>query len=427
MWLREQADHLVRRLPTVGLTLAYQGGLQGLALATGLLIIHAITKEAYGLYAIVVSIQGMASVLSDAGIGSAVTAVLGKTWNDRNASLNVVATALRERQRLLVWVLPLSAITMAVIVGNKTSVANLVIMEVALLASIYFEVSAFLYQLVPLYGGKRNQLQALQMTLSGARIVAVLVLALVFHINLIALLAINVVFYIAGFIFTRRLAIGTEPVHTIIDTELQQHIHRNILRFLPSSAFYAFQGQITTYIISLSGQLADVASVAALGRIGLLFTLLLNIISMLGCPAFSKATSRKEGLRIFWAVTALVALFALLLFGASLLFPHLILEIIGRKYEGLTVELQITVISSGLSAIATAIWGLLAARGLIGLSWTYIFVTLATQITYGFLGDLHTVRGVLWFGVVTVGTQLLVVLIVAYFLVLRPKELGRNS
>jgi len=109
MWTRDQVDHLLNRLRVLGQTFAYQSSLQGLAIATGLVIIHAISKEEYGLYAIVASIQGMASVLSDSGIGSAVTSQLGKTWNDRDSNISVIATAMRERQRLLIGVLPVAS------------------------------------------------------------------------------------------------------------------------------------------------------------------------------------------------------------------------------------------------------------------------------------------------------------------------------
>jgi len=160
---------------------------------------------------------------------------------------------------------------------------------------------------------------------------------------------------------------------------------------------------------------------------GLLFGVLLNVVALLGLPAFSKANTKKEGLRIFWTVIGAIALFSVCLFEASLLAPELMLKLLGSKYASLTVELQITVISTSLAALVAAIWGFLTARGLVGLSWIYIVATLTAQITYAFVGDLHTVRGVLWLGVVTSGAHLLTMIFQAYWLILRPRELRRNQ
>jgi len=427
MWTRDQAEHFWRRFHVFGQTFAFQSGLQGLAVATGLVIIHAITKEEYGLYAIVASIQGMAAVLSDSGIGSAVTSQLGRTWQDRDANLGVVLTGLKERQRLLAGTLPICALMMIVIAGGKTSTTNLVAMELAMVCCVYFEVGTYLYQLVPLYTGKRAELQILQMILGAGRIVSIVALAWLYKINIIALLTINVLYGFATLYFIRKLVVGTEPSKPIFHPGLQREIHQSILRLLPTCAFYAFQGQITTYIISLFGQLVDVASVAALGRIGLLFGLLLNVLAMLGAPAFSKAHNKAEGLRIFWGIVGTLTLFSLAIFVASLLIPGLMLEILGKNYTSLTVELQITVITTGLSSLAGGIWALLSARGLVGLGWIYIVVTLVVQIAYASVGDLHTVRGVLWFGMATAAAHLLNMAIQAYWLILRPKELGRNQ
>jgi O-antigen/teichoic acid export membrane protein len=427
MWNSERARHHLRRIHQFGITLAFQSGLQGLAVATGLVIIHAISKEEYGLYAIVSSIQGMATALSDSGISSAVTSLLGKTWSDPGATLGVVLTALWERRRLLTGVLPICMVMMLCIAAHKTSATNLVIMETAMVLCVYLDAGSHLYQQVPLYTGRRNSLQTLQMISGGCRITAIILLAVLQEATLLALLSANVLFSLANFFFIRRMVVGEGQTQPVYDPQVRKDIHRIILRLLPNAAFFAFQGQISTYIISLFGKLADIASVAALGRIGLIFGVLLNVIAMLGAPAFSKAADKAAGLRIFWAVVGSVMLFSAAFYGMALLVPGVMLEILGSKYASLKVELQITIISTGLGSVAGTVWTLLSSRGLVGLAWLYILVTITMQVAYPLLGgDLHTVRGVLWFGVVTSGASLLNVGVQAYWLILKPRTLGRN-
>jgi len=126
-------------------------------------------------------------------------------------------------------------------------------MEAALICCIWLEVGTFLYQLVPVYTGKRNELQRLQVMMGAGRIFAVSMLAVFFRINLIELLAINVAFYFGSFYFTRRLVVGAEPAKPVVHSDLQQEIRRTILRLLPASAFYAFQDRSAPISFRSSG------------------------------------------------------------------------------------------------------------------------------------------------------------------------------
>ena len=76
----------------------------------GLLVIHALSKQDYALYAVANGMQTSCNLLADVGIGIGVSAIGGRVWNQRIRFGELIDTALALRRRLafisiLVWVM----------------------------------------------------------------------------------------------------------------------------------------------------------------------------------------------------------------------------------------------------------------------------------------------------------------------------------
>jgi hypothetical protein len=86
---------------------------------------------------------------------------------------------------------------------------------------------------------------------------------------------------------------------------------------------------------------------------------------------------------------------------AAAVFPDQFLWILGSKYAHLKHELLLMMITAAFSALTAAMWSLNSTKAWIRYSWLYFPATLATQIALLFVMDLSSVRGVLWFGMIS--------------------------
>jgi len=165
--------------------------------------------------------------------------------------------------------------------------------------------------------------------------------------------------------------------------------------------FYAFQGQITVWLISVFGTVEKVADLGALARLGILFALVGSIVTNLLSPTFARCESMSRLRRLFGMALAAYAVFGSLLLLASLCLPKPILWLIGPKYSMLAPELPWLIASGVLGGFTSIIHSLAFGRGWIWHAWLIPIGTILTQVGLLFVTDLSSVRGVLIFGLLS--------------------------
>ena len=186
------------------------------------------------------------------------------------------------------------------------------------------------------------------------------------------------------------------------DPETSRTIRKYIGPLIPGMVFYAFQGQIQVFLISVFGQNQSIAEVTALGRLGQLFMFLSSFNATILAPYIARAPIAQLALRYTQAIS-LTAVIAALLCAAAFLFPAIFLWLLGPKYHGLRIELFLSLIAASLSFINATLYTFNNAR-----HWVYHWTGIASvtgmliiQTILVATMDLSTTLNVMLFSIAT--------------------------
>jgi hypothetical protein len=159
------------------------------------------------------------------------------------------------------------------------------------------------------------------------------------------------------------------------------------------------QGQIGIWLISIFGNVQRVAEVGALGRIGMIFAILISTTSALVVPRFARCqdpvTLRRRYAQILFGFAGLVGCGTLF----SWLLPGSLLWLLGAKYNQLGSLVWLAVLATGTGSLAGLLYSLNVNKGWIPPAAIVIPVEILTQVILCFSFDLSSVRGVLLIGV----------------------------
>jgi len=189
-----------------------------------------------------------------------------------------------------------------------------------------------------------------------------------------------------------------------------------------ATLFFAYQGQITIWIISIFGSTDKVADVGALTRLAVLFAIVGSIVTGLAAPTLARCTSLRQLVQLFVIEVGVYTVFAGALFVISLLFPETLLWILGGRYSSLTHEVPLLVGAAVIGGMVTVVSTLALSRGWIWQNWIIPVATVLVQLTSAPFIKLDTVAGVLWFGIFSA----LPTLIMTSYMVIRGFLLSRR-
>jgi len=199
-----------------------------------------------------------------------------------------------------------------------------------------------------------------------------------------------------------------------IDPAVKKDILGIVKKFMPGAIYYSLSGQITMWLISVFGNTTSIAQIGALGKFGMVLTLVSAITRTLVIPRFARLPIYKNNLIIRYFLI-LLGLFVLmfLVIGVTYLFPNQILWILGGDYKNLQYELILCIVGACLGVLADIAFGLLSSRGWMYNPILYISVNILSIIALALLLDITTLRGALWMNVV-IGAVLLLMNIVIF-------------
>ena len=374
----------------------------------GFLIVRSLSKPEYAIFVVSNTMLGTMTVLSDAGATIGLTAIGGKHWQDRrrlgeilNATLairrNLVTAAVGIGTPLLVWLLR----------RNGSTLGYAVLMAVVTLAGLYFQVGLSVYRVVMQLHSRLGLLQRTDLLLAALRVVMVGGFALWFLNAALAIGAMSLCLLVQWWQM-RNWAFEDADATAAIRPEDRLFIYAKVRQVIPDTLFYCFQGQLWVFIISLFGSKGEMADVGALGRIAVVFNVVFIVLNNAVVPAFSRCQNAGTLWRRYVQIVAGFAVLGAALIGLSWLLPGPLLWIIGTKYAHLQYELVLSTVLTVVTGISTLMWTLNAAKGWTNYLWVDIPLRLMLQASLYAVFDLSTIRGVLYFSLLSCLSPLLV-------------------
>ncbi|MEY2502620.1 MAG: hypothetical protein QOI07_2954 [Verrucomicrobiota bacterium] len=392
-----------------------QGVVQVIGFFSGILLIRHLDQREYAYFTIANTMQGTLNVLADIGISIGLVSIGGRVWQDRHRFGQLVNTALGLRRKLgLVSVIVVVPILYYLLVKNGAATTYTALLVVAVLIGLVVQLSIGVLSVVPRLRSDVSRIQAIDLTGAVARFLALAALMYLFLNGAVAL-AIGSATLLLQYWMLRRYVAGVIDVAAPENPEDRAAMVGFIRSQAANAVFFCVQGQITVFLISIFGRkVSSIAEVGALGRLAMIFAVLSHLLANVFAPAFARCQDRTRLRWQYAAILSAVAAFSLAIVGAAYFFPQQFLFVLGNKYAHLGRELLLMVGGAVITAIASTLWSLNAAKAWIAGSWLYIPLTLGTQLALIPFTDFSSVPGVLTFNLISAIPSLLLNVILSY-------------
>ena len=404
--LNEASTPIIRRAlhraRIVGNFAFVQAVVQVISFPSGILLIRHLDQREYAYFTIANTMQGTLNVLADIGISIGLVSIGGRVWQDRHRFGQLVNTALGLRRKLgLVSVIVVVPILYYLFVKNGASTNYTALLIVAVLAGLAVQLSIGVLSVVPRLRSDIGRIQTIDLTGAIARFLALATLMYLFLNGAVAL-AVGSATLVLQYWMLRRYVAGVIDLTAPENADDRAAMLGFIRRQAANAIFFCLQGQITVFLISIfSRQVSSIAEVGALGRLAMIFAVLSHLLANVFAPAFARCQD---------PVTA----FSLAIVAAAYFFPSQFLFVLGNKYAHLGRELLLMVGGAVITAMASTLWSLNAAKAWIAGSWLYIPLTLATQLALIPFTDFASVSGVLTFNLISAIPSLLLNVALSY-------------
>jgi hypothetical protein len=388
--------------------------IQIITFASGILLIHFLNKQEYAFFTLATSMQTVMIILSDMGIDSSLLAIGGKVWQDKYRFGQLINTAMRLRSYLaIICSIVITPIFLWMLIDNGASIRYAILMLVTIAVGLYFILATRILNIVPRLNSKIQQVQGLEFCFASFRLL-ILGVAYFTYMNAgVALFATTI-----SFAFQRVLI--NNWVQRYIDLKAptfyqdQTEILKNIKSCFPTTIFFCVQGQITIWLISLFGNTQNIAEIGALGRLEVLFALIVSMTDNILSPRFARCQSRHELIKLYFKILGLTIILEIFIIVATLLFPSQILWLLGGKYYNLQDVILLMTIGAALRNTVSTILSMNNSKAWLKDGWVIIPITLVWQGILLLFLNISTVRGVIWFGIMTNIPYLLFYLFLSY-------------
>ncbi len=373
---------------------------QALNAVAGFLMVRSLDKPNYAWFTIISGMSAALSVLADSGIGSAVTAIGGSIWQDKQALSSLITAALKLRLKMAALAaLLIAPLSVWMLMRNCAPLSEAFILTVIVLLPIWHLSTAAVLNVVNRLYSRTWQLQIADLAPALIRALLTLLLVAVGLISpLTAVLALLVSQTIQYLIVHQqvRLYISETP-----DLDAIQLYSRKVLTVIkqlyPNCLFICFQAQLAAWLISVVATTYEVADFGALNRLAIIYTLLAAPVLHWIAPAFARARTNQE-LNTIASIT--VACYLITIFILTLIshyFEEFILAILGAKYINLQLVLPLAIATGGLNSLAQGTWELNVARGWTSLSKLIPLVTVTVMFLAGWILHPKALSSVLLF------------------------------
>lgn len=379
---------------------AVQALVQALGFYAGILVVRALSKQDYAYFMIVNTIVPIINLLSDTGVTNSLSAIGGKHWQDdaRMGSLVKTAMILR-RQMVMLSGAVITPILIFMLWRSHASPATIGILVPITLVGVFFQLNTGVLGVVV---NLRQQVQRMQRLAFWGAVPRLALIALLAAIGLLnaplavaaGTVAIAVQYWLLSYWVKPQISWDAPP-----DPEFRKDILANVRRQAPMTIYYCLQGQLGIWLISIFGNVERVAEVGALGRIGMIFSILTATVSALVVPRFARCQDPTRLRSLYFQIVPVVAG----VLAAGTLFcwwmPGPLLWLLGPKYSQLGSLVWLAVLATGSASFSGVLYGLNVNRGWIPPASFVIPAEVLAQIILCLSFDLSSVRGILLLGV----------------------------
>ncbi len=394
-------ERLVRWTRIFSAYFTAQTGAQVLSLLAGLVLIRFLPVTEYALYTMAASVISFFTFASDLGSTTSLVYFFRRAQSEgedfapyRQAVVSMRRAAFLAGAVAVAAVFPLWATSEGFAAGQSLAVAA------AILATVWFQIGAAVRLLGLRLAGEYGRSYRAELAGAGLRLVLALVVVAVARQSIWLAVATSA----ASLALVTFLARPSKPEAALPPAELaapRRKLLRYLLPTLPSALYFSVQGPLLVWLAATFGEARNVAEVGALGRLGLVLSLVNGLSGTIFLPHLAHLTDEGLYRRRFLQFGALLGGIAALLFVGTLLFPELLLGLLGSKYSGLTSELYLVVGTACLMLLESYLVMVCLAR-----SWTRwqalgLVVQIAAQAAMVALLPLATTAGVLRFNFLT--------------------------
>jgi O-antigen/teichoic acid export membrane protein len=390
-----------------------QAVVQGLGFVAGIMIVRTLPREDYALFMIVNTIGPVMNMLSDNGVTSSLSAIGGKFWQDDARMGSLVRTAMILRHRLVLFsVLAVSPLLVWMLWRNHASPAIVAWLVPITLAGVYFQLNTGVLSVVISLRQQVGRMQVLAFAGVMSRLALIAMFAALGLLNAPLTVAVGTValafqFWLLKSWVQPQIAWAAPP-----DSGLRTDIVAIMKRQAPLTIYFCVAGQLGMWLISIFGNVQGVADVGALGRIGMIFTILITTTSAMVVPRFARCQD-PDRLRFLYA-RILLGFATLVALGAFLawLAPGPLLWLLGSKYSQLGGLVWLAVLSTGIGSLAGLLYSLNVNKGWVPPASLVIPAEILTQVILCLIFDVSSVRGILLIGMLGPITPGLITLVV---------------
>lgn len=364
----------------------------------GILCVRLLPTGEYAKFVILFGVQATMVILMDVNFSGTLMPLIGDRVDDRRLIADYVASLRRLADWLYGFISIIGILVFPWLVRNRgwdrrTQWEMIVIMLVACwflrISAAYGTVLILLRDRSTWYRGQMISSYG-TLTLLGV----VWALGLLTGITAILLNVLGMVFVGTYYFYHARRQLGTPGTST---REKRREIVRLALPNVPQAIFFALQGQIALFLIAIFGHTTSVASVGALGRLGQLFALPMQMNPLLVTPYFAKLPKERL-LKSYMIALAIAGVITVTVGVLASRLPELFLWVLGPKYHDLRLEVVLVIAAGAVACFTDLLWTINSARRFIYWSNNVlnILFILVLQVLFILHADLGTVRSVLW-------------------------------
>ena len=273
---------------------------QILGMVSGILIVRTLSREEYALFTIANSFQSTLNVLADSGIISALSAIGGRVFKDKSQFSELIQTSLRLRYRLAAMVvLPTIPILLWMLTSNGASLSYAILVICATLIELNFHLKTAILLMPLQLHAQINRIQTLDFLVAFSRLSS-LVAARFILLNTFTSILSSAISIGLRLLYLNRWTFENIDKEASINKEYEKEITLIIRSQFSYFLFYCFQGQIGIWLISIFGQPGNVAEVGALGRLGVIFSIVNSVMANIISPSYARCQSIQTLRNRYW-------------------------------------------------------------------------------------------------------------------------------
>ena len=373
---------------------------QGLGFIAGIMIVRSLPKDDYAWFMIVNTIGPVMNMLSDTGITSSLSALGGKFWQDDVRLGSLVKTAMILRRRLVVFsFMAVTPVLVWMLWRNHASSALIACLIIITLVGVFFQLNTGVLGVVVNLRQQVGRMQTLVFMGVLPRLALIALFAGLGWLNAPLTIAAGTVALAAQFWllekWVRPQIDGTAPA----DPSFRKDILAIVKRQAPLTIYFCLQGQIGIWLISIFGNSNRVADLGALGRIGMIFSILVSTTSALVVPRFARC---QDPVRLRGLYAGILSGFTVLILLGTLFawwLPGPLLWLLGSQYAKLGSLVWLAVLATGIGSLLGLICSMNVSKGWVPPAVVVMPAEIIAQVIFCLTFNLGSVRGVLLIGV----------------------------